>query len=278
MLDRNKEFGFTLVELSIVIAIIAVLVVSLSVGISIINQTRVTSIFRDASAYKKAIESFYDSYGCLAGDCTYNDIKILLDKPASGSLKTTCATSSASMVLNTEKIDTISKNSCLFWELAVSGFIDNWSGIPETLTPSVINAGRTNPFVRSLSDGIWYASTFNSPFKDHAFRGASEEMTNALVIISDSSSSPASNAVGALDVKIARNIDIKFDDGSPNGGIWVSSRDDTSLSNGMVCVANKTLSLNASFTLPASPSDLIYNPSDNDVAPCISQILIPALS
>ena len=66
----NKQSGFTLVELSIVLVIIGLLTGMVTVGQSMIKQAKLRAVISEVQQYKAAIYTFKDKYGQLPGDFT----------------------------------------------------------------------------------------------------------------------------------------------------------------------------------------------------------------
>lgn len=64
----QKNNGFTLVEISIVVVIIGLLIGSAIIGKSLLRSSRVMSITAEFAAYKQAISNFNDKYMALPGD------------------------------------------------------------------------------------------------------------------------------------------------------------------------------------------------------------------
>jgi len=63
---RNQ--GYTLVELSIVLAIIGLIIGSIVVGQSVIRNSQLQSVINDVDRYKKAVQLFKEKYNYLPGD------------------------------------------------------------------------------------------------------------------------------------------------------------------------------------------------------------------
>ena len=68
---KQKNSGFTLVELSIVLVIIGLLVGGILAGADLIRIARLNSIREEVEKFKMATNVFYGKYNCLPGDC-YN--------------------------------------------------------------------------------------------------------------------------------------------------------------------------------------------------------------
>lgn len=67
---QNKTRGFTLLEMSIVMIIIALIVGGTLVGQSLIRQSQIRSMLGEYDAYLKAIKEFQNKYESLPGDYT----------------------------------------------------------------------------------------------------------------------------------------------------------------------------------------------------------------
>lgn len=65
---RDKQQGFTLVELSIVIVIIGLIVAGIVGGQTLVKQAQLRSVYADANKYKVAINAFKLEYNQLPGD------------------------------------------------------------------------------------------------------------------------------------------------------------------------------------------------------------------
>jgi prepilin-type N-terminal cleavage/methylation domain-containing protein len=69
-LKLKLSSAFTLVELSVVLIVIGLLVGSIMVGASILDDAKLKSLIRDGAFYKKVILDFQNKYNELPGDMT----------------------------------------------------------------------------------------------------------------------------------------------------------------------------------------------------------------
>ena len=65
---KNNKLSFTLVEVSLVLFILAVLVSATLTGSSLMSRAKANRVIKELQEYKQAITSFYDTYGALPGD------------------------------------------------------------------------------------------------------------------------------------------------------------------------------------------------------------------
>src|SRR4051812_42899143 len=63
-----KRSGFTLVEIAVVMAIVALLAGGVIVGQSMIRASQVRSVVSDLTRYSQAVQNFRDKYNSLPGD------------------------------------------------------------------------------------------------------------------------------------------------------------------------------------------------------------------
>lgn len=202
----KKRCGFTLVELSIVIIIIALLISGIVSGMSLIKSAKLNSVISDLQDFRVAYNTFQSTYSALPGDMQNATAYF-----------SACAQSNANCNGNGDGL--IQFNAGLpdetysAWrQLSLAKLItapielipDGWSGfeiIDQTIPASKINnagyliVGGTAPFA---SDGT---NTIASPFPNK----------NVIVLGQASSSYGLGNA--ALTPDEAFNIDGKIDDG-----------------------------------------------------------------
>ncbi len=67
---RRSSFGFTLIELSIVLVIIALIVGGVLAGKELIAAAKMRKVMAQVDGINAAVNSFRSKYNCIPGDCT----------------------------------------------------------------------------------------------------------------------------------------------------------------------------------------------------------------
>lgn len=65
----GKSRGYTIVEITIVMVIIALIVAIVLTGQSMLKSSKATAIITEINKYTGAVQTFYETYQCLPGDC-----------------------------------------------------------------------------------------------------------------------------------------------------------------------------------------------------------------
>lgn len=69
IMKGNRHFGFTLIELSIVLVIIGLVVGGILVGREMIRASELRKVISDSERFVTAANAFKGKYNCLPGDC-----------------------------------------------------------------------------------------------------------------------------------------------------------------------------------------------------------------
>ncbi len=224
MILKNK--GFTLVELSVVMVIIAILVAGVFMGASLIRSAELREVIGDYDRYTKAIKEFEDKYHALPGDMSNaetiwgSDATCPTTATNSTPKITTCngngngriGLSSAAGVLDT----TYSYEWFRAWQqLANAGLISGkFTGVKESATNGDAGIGLNVPQSKLKAKSGWTlynylnTATTTTLWGDNyghvfAFGGDTSSVTNDEVL-------PTADAL---------SIDKKIDDGLPGRGI-----------------------------------------------------------
>ena len=207
MLEKNS--GFTLVELSIVMIIIGLLIGGILKGQQLITNARITSTIAQIKNTSTATLTFQDTYGGLPGDLASAAAKIPDCANAAyfcgdgdgdnivGVLNSTGGSQSG--VLTRPQIETT-----YFWKhLLLAGLID---GIQPTSNPTAPAWSKTHPY-NDLSNGGFVVYTTNKN-RDEG-RGLSLRLQKYVT------GGAAGNVITPL---LAQQLDTKMDDGKPDYG------------------------------------------------------------
>ncbi len=209
MLGRHKQSGFTLVELSIVIVIIALIVSGIVAGQSLVKSAKIRAIVTEADKYKASINTFYLEYNALPGDIPN-------------------ATSYWSGVLDGDGDKYVhgapaggATEGSYFWEhLLKAGLVSGgYTGvaIPNTEIPGVhtgissfSNKAGFIPFTLGIDGNYWnYGSNLIYGKRNVSVLGFGAVHTGDNKV----------NDYSILTPKEAFGIDKKFDDGIPSAGL-----------------------------------------------------------
>jgi len=180
---RNKQRGFTLIEIAIVLLIIGLLLGGIMKGQSMINSARVRAIANDLTGIEAAWISFQDRYRSVPGDFSRASTHIVagaIDGDANA------------------RVDSGAEAGAVWQHLAGAGFITgNFDGSPVgALTDSVCVATTcpANPY-----NGFYKIGNSNNALGQ---ANASHELTTG----------------GNIPVEVMYELDLKIDDGLPDTG------------------------------------------------------------
>ncbi len=207
-MKKDKQRGFTLIELSIVLLIISLITGSIVAGRSLIHSSRISALMQDINEYKTATNAFILQYNGFPGDITNaTDYWPSLTSVGPQNM------GNGDGVLQWE---TFTKETGLFFpELSLAGIIRGnytfptgaeWRlgvHMPETdfkeITLRPVGENRTELFT-----GVGYFSNIDG--------GGNSALT--IITYQD----PYAQNLGGLTPKDSYNIDVKLDDGMPGTG------------------------------------------------------------
>ena len=141
----TQKSAFTLVELSVVVVIIAIMLSAIIVSRSMITSANLQGVYKDILDFSKLTTLFTNEYGCAPGDCSVSLLpaKIVNATPSAcfnlstttgmgnaattgnSIATTTAATTQYIAAFGTGTIDSNAKRTCAFYELQAfepSGF------------------------------------------------------------------------------------------------------------------------------------------------------------
>jgi hypothetical protein len=153
-MKKTKKNAFSVLELSFIIVIIAIIGITTITAQTIVSNTKMTSIIVESEIYKRAIVNFYNQYQCIPGDCTQD---LLMDRFSefSAVLDQCNPSNDASLsMFSNLKINVPAKRTCAFWELSMTGFLPvklNFAN-PDRISISQSITGLTMPQVNKNKD------------------------------------------------------------------------------------------------------------------------------
>lgn len=188
-MNKNKQKGFTLVEIAIVLVIIGLLLGGILKGQELINGARVRNLADQNSGVQAAYYGFIDRYRQVPGDMS----------------ATNATTSIGATVLNGGDGDggvdnTITEAAGVWEQLARANFLSGGFTLPTAVVATEANylANQNAPI-----------NAFNAPIilsRNDGYTGTGGVRLNLHLGIN-------------VPVGIARELDVKLDDGLPNTGV-----------------------------------------------------------
>lgn len=242
LIQQNKQKGFTLVELAIVLVIVGLLIGGILKGQQLMENASVTATVSQIKAIEAATTSFLDSYGALPGDLLDSGSKI------PGCTTAMCETgatdnfnfgdgiigSNAWNLVTYQPLSDVTaahpggKETLLFWySLQNVGLIN---AVKDTALTATTGAFGTTVPRAEIAGGFWVGYTNSADSTGAAIYGPLVNTTNAgfeygilgtvLALVSEPADPILTNAAdsNAVVPSIAGSIDRKVDDGNPSTG------------------------------------------------------------
>lgn len=283
----SHKKGFSILEVSIGIAVIAILGSVFISALRITNISTAGQIYSEFSMYRDAIRSYWVRYGMYPG---LSGSDVLNRQPYAF-----CVTDQAINELKAYR--RYEAGACMFKELAILGMIP--AGLVDIESSLNRSLGSGLPAVARSSDKAWFMITIcrecfrggTSFFSSYPLEQLSKTVdaantyrgshalniavarsgavydtgifSNTLTGSLNPSNSYQSD-LAALPVRISQIIDSKFDDGFPYSGLIFAGRNVSGVASGSSATAGCTL-LTDTFSLDASYlPNATYNKRSND--------------
>lgn len=214
---KEKQLGFTLVELAVVLMIIGLLVGGVLRGQELVQDARIKATIRQITSYDAAMASFQDTYYQLPGDMSL----ALSRLPNCTTSSTYCNNGNGDSIIavrlaagNSQAIQTgpamPQVETTLFWKhLSLAHLI---SGINAAADPASPVIGQTHPAAKS--GGVFMVA-------QGMHIGTARE--GIMLVLSNTLTDNGTGAIqGAgrdpLTPREAHQFDVKMDDGRPDNG------------------------------------------------------------
>ena len=193
MVKKQKHFGFSLVEISIVLVIIGLITSLILYGNGMIESARLRTVIKEAEEYRNAINRFKEKFQALPGDHPATDYSFGYATTSSGD---------GDGLIEYSSTDTTPEHLQAWKHLYDQQFInDNLTGTESTAGGSEI--GTNIPASRGADGAGWEI-------------GSDTSQRNYLQLGKAKASSAAENP--SLTPKLALLLDKKSDDGDPTKG------------------------------------------------------------
>ena len=232
---KEDQKGFTLIEMSIVLAIIGLIVGGILKGQEVVNNARLKTQVAQIDAIKSAVYTFQDQYNYLPGDYALSSSNLGFTTSADGDGNGAIAAKG-----NLSMLDTATEQSTeavLAWAHLVAGNLLAGIQLPANTQLSAITNTTALYYPGKMNNTYLWLATFSSTPPSGVATTATMVRMQAVSTGTITANSPPY----ALRESDAANIDRKYDDGSPLTGSIISP----STSDTTNCVATKAYTLSS---------------------------------
>lgn len=197
-----NQKGFTLIELSVVLVVVSLIMVSIMVGRNIIENKVPDRVIADIKKINKAVDEFQELYHALPGD---------IADPSGGVTVGLLPSATPAAVPGNGNGQIESSESLHFWRhLAIANlYPGNFDGASTYITAKGTQAG-----------GVPSGPVYQSGYKVGASSGGI--YSDSGIYVDFSGYSAVSSSLGIISPQEAWAIDKKIDDGNPSTGIVVA--------------------------------------------------------
>ena len=223
------QYGFTLIEMSIVLAIIGLIVGGILKGSEVVNNGRLKMQVAQMDAVKAAIFTFQDQFTYLPGDYPTATTQLGFTAAAAGAgangdgngtIGTLTANPANAVLVDTA--DTLNTESVLVWaHLAAANLLQGVT-LPAAQALNAVTPATALSYPGKMSGTFLWVANFNAQATAvNGVGGIVGPMIRLQAPINGTVTQASGQAVREPD---AYNLDRKYDDGSPvTGSILVSS-------------------------------------------------------
>lgn len=211
----RKTFGFTLVELSIVMIIIGLLIGGTFGGMKLVENMQVNKTVQDLKAIDSAALTFKDTYGRLPGDLRNPSTRL-----------PNCTTAPCSTTGDGDRIID-PPNSTTAWSAAQDATYERFTFWSHLQAADLLAMGTKNTTVLDFDEGQPSAPVGGgyriTEFTNNGWYCGNNYRNGIIMTSNDASSSMASASTYGVPCEMARSIDTKIDDGISLGGKYVAA-------------------------------------------------------
>lgn len=196
--NPNKNSGFTLVELAIVLIIIGLIITGILSAQTLIQNSKLLSVYDDVTRFTEAYSSFRDSYKALPGD---------LGNIPGASFNNTGASRNNGIIEWNSAVSTSTESILAWHHLFIAGLIDFNPNLASANIIVIDEATRNIPASKIHSTGYLIVND--------AANGTSTALKIHAIQLGTANGADQAAALSGED---ALFLDNKYDDGLPNSG------------------------------------------------------------
>jgi len=212
---RERQKGFTLIEMSIVLVIIGLIIGGILKGQEIIESSRQKNLIAQVDATRAAVNTFADRYNSLPGDyllaTTRVSANIITNGDGNGVVGAAVATAA---LIGSTNLAAAAENIMFFNHLAAAKLLE---GTTILAAPATATFGEGSPFPAVAIPGAGTDVIYGN------FAASNEPRTSHWLRIHKTANAAPSDAFSP---RQASELDRKVDDGRPNEGTWRSGQEE----------------------------------------------------
>ena len=210
--ESKDNQAFTLIELSIVVVVIALIVAGVVAGQSLVNQAKLRQTVNEVGLYKSAITNFRLVYDQFPGD--FDNAHAYWDDGADGVCGTLAqCNGNNNQIYDSEGTDETSEHARAWQHMYLAGILTNfYDGVAVNASPQTWSSVDLPHSANGKT--MWGLA---STRERYIFQGTGETILKEYMILN--TGKIGGNGLGSnLTVQEAYNIDLKVDDGIANKG------------------------------------------------------------